>query len=637
MLEVIRERAQGLIVKIILALITIPFALWGVDSYIRHGDKADVVAKVDGQQITRPEFDRTLKEQQGQMRAMMGAKFDPTLLDRPEVRQSVLDGLVQQRLLAAEADRVGFNMPDLLLAAIIADIPEFQQDGKFSQALYEKMVGAQDMTPTVFEARLRQNLLIQQLREGLVYGLNMPRTIEDTVARLAEQKREISQAMLLPEQFMAQIRINPADVRAYYDTHKEEFRIPEQVRLDYVALSVSDLAPQMAVSDEEVRKYYDEHRAQYQEPEQRRASHILIGVAAGAGAAEKAAARAKAEQILKEIGQSPVKFEDLARKNSQDPGSAAKGGDLGFFPRGAMVKPFEDAAFALKGGEISGLVQSDFGFHIIKLTAIRHGGNRELNEARGEIEQELKKQKAAQKFAELAETFSNIVYEQSDSLKPAAEALKLKIQSSPWIGKNGTDVAPLLNNPKLLQAAFSDEALKLKRNTEAVEVAPNTLVAARVAEYKAASYRPFEELNVELSKRMLREQADALAVKQGKDALAALQKGGAAAGLRWGAPIMITRQDASSLGRDVLNQIFRADVGKLPAYVGIENPKGGYLLIRVSNVVAADAIDPAKMKLYAGQMSQALMQEYSSAYLASLKQKADISVAKEKLGKAEHQ
>ncbi len=637
MLEVIRERAQGLIVKIILALITIPFALWGVDSYIRHGDKADIVAKVDSQQITRQEFDRTLKEQQGQMRAMMGAKFDPTLLDRPEVRQSVLDGLVQQRLLAAEASRVGFSMPDFLLAAIIADIPEFQQDGKFSQARYEEMVRAQDMTPPVFEARLRQNLLIQQLREGLVYGLVMPHTIEDSVAQLAEQKREISQAMLLPEQFMVQIRINPADVRAYYDTHKEEFRIPEQVRLDYVVLSVSDLVPQMAVGDEEIKKYYDEHRAQYQEPEQRRASHILIGVAASASPAEKAAARAKADQMLKEVKQNPAKFEDLARKNSQDPGSAAKGGDLGFFARGVMVKPFEDTVFAMQGGETSGLVQSDFGFHIIKLTAIRHGGFHDLNEVRGEVEQELKKQKAAQKFAELADTFSNTVYEQSDSLKPAADALKLKIQSSPWVGKKGTDVAPLLNNPKLLQAAFSDEALKLKRNTEAVEVAPNTLVAARVVEYKAASYRSFEELNVELSKRLLREQADAMAVKQGKDALALLQKGGVAGDLRWGAPIMITRQDASSLGRDALNQIFRADAAKLPAYVGVENPKGGYILIRVGKVVAADAIDPAKRKLYAGQMNQALAQEYSSAYLASLRQKADISIVKDKVGKVERQ
>lgn len=635
MLEVIRERAQGLFVKIILGLITIPFALWGVDSYIRHADRAEFVAEVNGQKITKQEFTQVLKEQQEQMRQVMGQRFDPALLDRPEVRQSILDSLVQQRLLAGEASRAGFNMSDSLLASIIAGIPDFQQDGKFSQARYEALLRQQNMTPAVFEGRLRQNLLVQMLEQGLTHGVVAPHAADDMVARLAEQQREISQAWLTPEQFMIQLKVDPAEVKAYYEQHREEFRVPEQVRLDYLVLSVDELTQQAEVTDDEVKKYYSEHGGQYQQDEQRKASHILIAAAATASPAEKAAARAKAEQILKEIRQNPAKFEDLAKQNSQDPGSAAKGGDLGFFPRGAMVKPFEDTVFSMKGGEVSNLVQSDFGFHIIKLTAIRHGGSRSLDEAKGEIALELKKQKAAKKFAELAETFSNLVYEQSDSLKPAADALKLKIQSSPWISKRGTD-ARLLNNPKLLQAVFSEDALKLKRNTEAVEVAPNTLVAARVAEYKAASYTPFEELNVELSKRLLREKGNAMALKKGQEAVASLQKGEAVADLKWGAPIMVTRENASAMGRDVLNQVFRADATKLPAYAGLENPKGGYLLIKVSKVVEAGAIDPAKRKTYADRLAQSLAMEYSAAYLDGLKQKADITIKKDKLEKVEH-
>jgi peptidyl-prolyl cis-trans isomerase D len=553
----------------------------------------------------------------------MGERFDPAMLDRPEVRQSVLDGLVQQRLLATEANRVGFKLPDTLLASIIAEIPEFQQDGKFSQARYESMIRAQEMTPAVFEQRLRQNLVIQQLFEGLSHGVAVPRAAEEMVARLAEQQREISQAMLTPEQYMIQLKVDPADVKAYYEKHREEFLVPEQARLEYVVLSADELQQQMAVSDEETKKYYDEHSAQYNEPEQRRASHILI------------AERTQAEQILKDIKQNPAKFEDLARQHSKDPGSAVKGGDLGFFARGAMVKPFENAAFGMKGGEISGLVQSDFGFHIIKLTAISQGGTRSFDAVRGEVAQELKKQKALKKFAELAETFSNTVYEQPDSLNPVADALKLKIQSSQWISKKGTDMA-LLKHPKLLQAVFSEDALKLKRNTEAVEVAPNTLVAARVAEYKAASHKPFEDLNTELAKRLLYEQGNAMAVKQGKDALASLEKGAAVADLKWGATILINRENASSMGRDALKRIFQADAGKLPAYTGIENPKGGYILIKVSKVIEPGAIDPAKKKSYATQLRQVLAQEYSSTYLASLKQKADISIKKEKLEKVEH-
>ncbi|HUW50523.1 MAG TPA: SurA N-terminal domain-containing protein [Sulfuricella sp.] len=635
MLEIIRERAHGLIAKIILGLIIVPFALWGVDSYIRHSSKADIVAEVDGQKITRQEFSQALREQQDRMRGELGARFDPAVLDRPEIRQSILDGLVQQRLLAIEAARAGFNMPDALLASIISNIPEFQQGGKFSQVRYESMLRAQNMTPPVFESRLRQNLLIQQLFEGFSHGVAVPRFAEETVMRLAEQQREISQAMMTPEHYMVQMKVNPADVKAYYDKHHEEFRVPEQVRFDYVILSQDELARQMVVSEDEIKKYYTEHSAQYQEQEQRRASHILIATGAGASPADKAAAHAQAEQILKEIRQNPAKFEALAKQYSKDPGSAAKGGDLGFFPRGAMVKPFEDAVFGMKGGEISGLVQSDFGFHIIKLTAIKHGGVRSLDEARGEIVQELKKQKAAKKFAELADTFSNTAYEQPDSLKPVADKLKLKIQTSPLISKKGTDQT-LLNNPKLLQAVFSEDALKLKRNTEAIEVAPNTLVVAHVTEYKAATYQPFEELNTELAKRLLREQSNAMAVKQGRDALAILQKGGTVAGLQWGAQIMITRENASSMGKEALNQIFRADTDKLPAYVGFDDPKGGgFILVKISKVVEAGAIDPAKKKSYSSQLRQSLSQEYSSSYLASLKQKADIHIIKEKLEKSE--
>lgn len=635
MLEIIRERAQGVIAKVILGLITIPFALWGVDSYLKQGDKADIVAKVDGQSITRREFALTLKEQQARMRTELGERFDPAILDRPESRQAVLDGLVQQRLLAAEANRTGVGLPDKLLASIISGIPEFQQEGKFSQTRYETMVRAQDMTPAMFENRLRQNLIAQQLYEGLSHGVAVPHSTEDMVVRLAEQQREISQAMLTPEKYMSQLKVDPADIKSYYEKHREEFSIPEQARLEYVVLSADELSQQMDVSDQEVKKQYDEHTAQYNEPEQRRASHILIAAGANASPAEKTAARSEAEQVLKEIKRNPAKFEELARLHSKDPGSAVKGGDLGFFARGAMVKPFEETAFSMKGGDISGLVQSDFGFHIIKLTAIRQGGTRTLEQTKGEIIQELKKQKALKKFAELAETFSNTVYEQPDSLKPVSEALKLKVQSSPWLSKKSVDV-PLLMHPKLLQAVFSEDALKLKRNTEAIEVAPNTLVAARVLEYKPVSIKPLEELNTELAKRVLREQGNALAVKQGKEALSSLQKGNAVADLQWGAPILINRENASSIGKDALNQIFRVDAGKLPAYTGIENPKGGYTLIKVTKISEAATLDPEKKKSFATQLRQVLAQEYSSAYLLSLKQRADIKISKEKLEKVEH-
>lgn len=634
MLEAIRERAQGLFVKIILALLIVPFALWGVDSYLRHSGRETAVAKVDGQNITRQEFDRVMKQQQERLRAMMGAGFDPTLLDRPEMKQSVVESLVNERLLAIQATKVGLKVPDALLARVISGIPDFQENGQFSQARYEALLRNQGMTPTMFEARLRQSLMIEQLSDGPVRAAFLSHGGQGRLIGLIEQRREVSQITLRPEQFMAQTKVEPAAVRDYYDKHRDEFRTPEQVRVDYAVLSVDELAPQMAVSDEEIRKYYEEHLSQYQEGEQRQASHILIPVPANAGAAQKEAALAKAEQVLKEAKQKPGSFAELAKRYSQDPGSAAKGGDLGYFSRGAMVKAFSDAVFKMSQGEIAGPVQSEFGYHIIKLTGIKPAKVRSLGELRDEVVLELKKQKAAKKSAELADTFSNMVYEQADSLKPAADALKLRIQTSPWVGRNGSEL-PLLNNPKLLQAIFSDDALKQKRNTEAIEVAPNTLVSARVSGYKAASYRPFGEVSGQIATRLQREQAAALAMKQGKQWLGRLEKGETLAEANWSTPALVSRQTASSLGGTAVNQVFRVDAGKLPAYVGVESPQGGYTLIKVSKVVTPAAVDEAKQKTYAEQLRQVLGQEYFAAYLAGLKQKTEISINKAVLEKSE--
>ncbi|MBS4098243.1 MAG: SurA N-terminal domain-containing protein [Sulfuricella sp.] len=634
MLDVIRERAQSWFAKLILALITIPFALWGVDSYLKQGADSIMVAKVDGQKITKQEFNQVLKEQQERMRAAMGPSYDPAMMDKPEIRGAIADNLIELRLLSGGANKVGIVVPDEMLAKYIGEIPEFQDGGQFVKARYEAFLRNQGMTAQMFEMRLRQALTNDQFKDGPVNSMLVSHTALDNMVRLSEQRREIVQAVIQPEQFMTQVKVAPEEVAAYYEKHKEEFRVPEQARLEYVVLSVDDLVQQMSVSDEEIKKYYDEHAGQFQEQEQRQASHILIAVASNASEADKSAARAKAEKLFKEAKQSPSGFADLAKRNSQDPGSADKGGDLGMFARGAMVKPFDDAVFKMNVGDVVGPVQSDFGFHIIKLAAIKAGKARTLAETHEEIALELEKQKAGKRFAEVAETFSNTAYEQPDSLKPVADALKLKVQSSSWVTKNGGDVA-LLNNAKLLQAIFGEEALKLKRNTEAVEVRPNTLVSARVLEFRPATYKPMEELAAELNKRIQREAGETQAGKQGKEALESLRQGKEVAELKWGAPIVISRLTSASLGQAAQGEIFRADAGKLPAFVGVANPKGGYLLIKVNRVLQSEVLDEAKKKSYVDRLRQMLAQEYSAAFIAGLKKKAEITIKKDQIEKAD--
>ncbi|MCX7178901.1 MAG: peptidylprolyl isomerase, partial [Proteobacteria bacterium] len=279
---------------------------------------------------------------------------------------------------------------------------------------------------------------------------------------------------------------------------------------------------------------------------------------------------------------SPNDFAKLAKQHSQDPGSAEKGGDLDWFGRGMMVKPFEEAVFSLKENEISSVVRSDFGFHIIKLSGIKAERAKPLQEVRGEIAEELKRQGAAKKYAELAEAFSNTVYEQSDSLKPAAEKFKLTLQQSPWISKGATLPGPL-GNAKLNAALFSDDAIKNKRNTEAVEVTAKNLVAARIVEHKPASLQPLEAVKGEIEKRLVREEALKLAQKSGEAYLAKLKQG-EQPDLAWGAVHSISRVSAPGIAPEAVRSIFSSDVAKLPAYAGVQLSNGGYALYRTMRI-----------------------------------------------------
>lgn len=628
MFEFVQQKKR--LIQIILALIMLPFALWGVESYRISGNR-DFVASVGDQKISPQEFERALRDQQERLRQLLGRAYDPAMMENPEMRLAVLDRLIQQRLLLGEAIRTGLAVPDRELVDIVQGIPAFRQDEKFSKQRYEALLRNQNLTPVMFEAQLRQELLVQQLSDTYLQESLVSKAVVDRLIRLTEQQREVSQAQLTPEQFLSQVKVDPAAVKSYYDGHANDFQVPEQVRLEYVALSADGLAPQMQVSSEELKKYYEEHASEFGQPEERQASHILVSIARNVSEADKEAARVKAEELLKQVRQSPKSFAEIAKKHSQDTGSAANGGDLGFFTRGAMVKPFDDAVFQMKVDEIRGPVQTDFGYHIIKLTAIKPGKMLDFDEVKAKIEQEIRKQKAAKKFNELAENFSNLVFEQGDSLKPAADAFKLPMQQSTWIGRTGGQVTFPVNE-KMLQVVFSEDVLKNKRNTEAIEVAPNTLVAARVLEHKPAAARPFESVKDEITGKLARQQAGEIALKQGKEKLGKLQQG-QNAGITWSAPQQVSRQQPQGLPESAVRQIFKADVTKLPEYIGVENPQSGYMLFRIGKVVETGSIDDAKRRAFAQQLRQFVGQEEFSAYVASLRKKSEVKIKQEALEK----
>jgi peptidyl-prolyl cis-trans isomerase D len=619
--------------QVILALIVLPFAFFGIDSYFRSGSGGDVVAVVGDYKITQAEFSQSMRERQESLQRMAGGRVDPAMLDSNELRFAVLDNLVQQRLMFERAARVGLVITDRQIQEIVAGIDAFKVDGKFSYERYEELLKAQGMSPLTFEQRVRQDLITDHAAHPYVASTFVSRSEAAGLLRISEQQREISYFTLTTDRFLPQVKLDADAAKKYYDSHQEEFRTPEQVRIEFVVFSGEGLLAQIQPPVADVRKAYEENLKRFEVKEARQASHILI--MADATAESKKKAKARADEIYAQVNKNPKDFAALAKQNSQDPGSAANGGDLGFFERGSMVKAFDDAVFSMKPGDISQPVETEFGYHIIRLAGIRAGKAKSFEEARPEIESELKKQLASRKYAELAESFSNTLFEQSDSLKPAADLIKAAPQKSGWISRNGAENA-LLGNPKLLQAVFSEDVLKNKRNTEAIEVASGVLVAARVLEHKPSAVQPFDQVSAALIKKLTLQQAAQLAAQEGRARLTAIREGkdaGKDAQIVWSAPQMASRGDPKGMPVDALRQAFKTDVSKVPAYAGVEVAGGNYMLIRISKVQEAAEGAKDKQNAIAQTLRQVSGQAELAAYLASLKLKSDVKIRKEMVEK----
>ncbi|MBU0622477.1 MAG: SurA N-terminal domain-containing protein [Gammaproteobacteria bacterium] len=620
MFDFVHEKKR--IVQVVLALIILPFAFWGVDSYRNAGGPA-ALAKVNGEDIGQLEFENALDQQRQRIRELAGDAFDPAMFDRPEVKYSVLEGLVTRHLMLSEARSVNLIPGDAQIAQVLLSIDEFRVDGRFDKQRYLAALNERGMNQFQFESQLGQDIALQRLADAYTQNGYASDTVVERLIRLNEQQRVVSVMKLDADRFVGQARVSDADISAYYEQHAAEFQLPERANVEYVLFSADTLMPSISVSDAEIKQYYDDHISEFGTQEQRQAAHILIAVSRQAPEAEKQEAKAKAVQVLQQVKQAPANFAALAKQHSQDPGSAASGGDLGMFGRGAMMKPFDDSVFSLKKGEVSELVESDYGFHIIKLLAIKPAELQPLAAVRGMIGQRLRSQHAADRFAELAEKFNDTVYEQSDTLKPAAELAKVAIKRGVWLSKGQPASEPWTD--KVLQAVFSDEALKDKRNTEAIEVAPNTLLAARVVEYKPASSRPLAEVASLIRGQLQRMQASEMAVKQGATLLEQLQRGEKVKPA-WQAAQSISRSQHAGIDPALVQAVFRAGTGKLPAYVGIENAQVGYALARIEAVREIDSIDAGKRLRYAQQIRQMTGGELLQAHLQDAKKSADITI-----------
>ena len=620
MLDKFRSIAQTKAAQVILALVLIPFALFGIDSYLNQAGNNLSIAKVDGYKIALPEYNRAIENVRNRMMSE-GKKVDPAMFDSFEFKESVVDGLITKQLINNDIKKSQFKITDQQLSQYIIGMPDFQKDGKFSQELYDKVLQNNQLNPKKFEESIRNDLLIQQVRDGLQKLTFIPPNNLTETLKATSQQREVTVAEFKTKEYMAKANISEKDMQTFYDQNKSKFLAPEQVKAEFVVFSLTSILPSITVSEDEVKAFYKTNADKYQNQQQREASHILIAASKNAAPAEKAKAKAKAEDVLGQIKKNPKQFEELATKYSQDPESAKKGGDLGAFGRGMMVKPFDDAVFSMKVNEISGIVESDFGYHIIKLTkVIGEGGG--FDAIKPQIKAELIYQKAQDKYAALAEDFSNKVYEQSSSLDVVSKKFNLPIQKTDWISRNESD--KFFKNEALMNALYSKESIKDRRNTEAIEVTPNNLISARVVDYKAQSTKPFAEVKKSIEDYLKFEAAKKLVATEGEAALKSVAD--ASRKIDWQATVLVDRKNTKGLSQAVTNHAYKMPTDKLPSYSGFVDGNNGYVIVKVSKVAFPNDDNEENKKEFASSYTEALSSEYLSAYLKGLKAKSSVSV-----------
>lgn len=640
MFDFIRKHTKWTMALLFL-LIVPSFVLVGMNSSRQSNETGGVVATVDGKEITRPEWDRAHLQEVDQLRARMPT-LDAKLLDSPEARYTTLERMVQERVIAAAATQLKLNTSDQRLARELHQNPAIAAlrgaNGVLDMEAYRQLLGNNGMSPEMYESSIRADLSNQQVLGAIAVSGFPSSTASDLALNAFLETREVQVLSFNTKDYAAKLTPTEADLEQFHKANEKFFQAPEQANIQYVMLDMASVTKGIVVNEADLKTFYEQNAQRLSSAEERRASHILLASPKTATAAEREKVKAKAQELLALIQKSPETFADVARKNSEDPGSASKGGDLDFFPRGAMVKPFEDAAFALKKGEISAVVESDFGYHIIKLTEIRAPKQRSFEEIRPELEVDLRKQQAQKKFSEEADAFSNSVYEQSDSLTPVAERLKLTLMTADHITHQPQPgVTGVLANPKFLSALFSPDTIEKKSNTEAIEVGSGLLVSGRIVSYIAAHTQPLAEVKDAVRQRWLAERGAEDARKDGIAKLATWKAAPATAKLP--AAVVVSRTQAHQLPAAVVNAALHADSTSLPALTGVDLGTQGYAIVNVTKVIQRDAPIEAAAKQEHQQYGKLWTSAESLAYYNGLKErfKGKILIPKPVAGAANTQ
>jgi len=582
---------------ILLILILPSFVFVGVQGYASFIDKEPEVAVVGGESISRQEFDWALRNQLEQYRAMLGGQFDASALDTAELRTALLNRLIDQRVIVRAATDGRLMVSDEALRRMIAARAEFQENGRFSPERYREFLRGRGMDAPMFESGLRSDMILARVLEPVGASNTLPLEVAQRFQAALDERRTVRTRVFAAQDYRAQVQVDDAAIKVWYDAHQAELEIPAHVRAEYVVLDASAAAQDVTLKDADVAAYYEQNKSRFGQPERRRASHILI---AGTGEAS----RTKAEAIAKQAAERPEEFAELARTDSQDSGSAAQGGDLGWITHGMLAAPIEQAIFGLSSGQVSGVIESQYGFHVVRVTEIEAEKVKSLAEVRSQIEAEIRQQLASARYAEMASKLTDLVYDQRDGLQAVTDALGLALRTADGIARDGllsveqvgegaasaSPDAERLNDPRVRQALFSPEVQRDRLNSGVIELDPGTLIVVRVADVQAAHVPELATVAERVRQSLIDEQAQQAAHAAGEAFLKAAQADATVGLADMSAPLAVSRREPAELSQNVLDAAMRTSSAQLPAYVGVP-ASHDYVVVRIEAVTAGPQVE----------------------------------------------
>ncbi len=584
MLLHIREKAQSWIAFAIVGMLIIGLTTVVWDGFFSP-DPEVPVAKVNGEKITSNEFQFAYQQQRARLQNMLGgADISQFIPDEDEFKKNVLKRLEEEELILQAANEAGFRISDGLLAQQIRSIDAFQTDGQFDQEMYQRWLMQNSMSPGMFEDMLRRDVIIQQYRMAVAATGWSTEQERNALVKLQEQQRDVGYMIISAANYLEQVNVSDEDVQKYYDENSMQFVTEEKVSIEYLELKVDDLAKDVDIDEAKLLENYQDRQSEFGVPEERRTRHILIEVAGDASEEELNSAQEKTELLVQQI-RDGASFEDIAKEHSDDIGSANDGGDLGYMTRDMMMDPaFADVAFVLEEGAVSDAVKSAYGFHIIKVEAIKTGQQKTFEEVRAQLEREYRNNQAEDIFFEQGEILANLTFENPDTLEIAAQELDLSVKSSPLFSRDqGVGIA-MDNNVR--STAFSEEVLLQGLNSQPLELGGDRVLVLRIKEHNESMTRPFDEVKQQISDQLLQERAQAKAEEEGKIILSALTADGDVESLAkerdisWSHPEPIKR-NAREIDLQIVQKVFRmsgSEDGQI-TYDGLVMSSGDYAVI----------------------------------------------------------